>query len=145
MEELETQPEENKTVIKKSKLQKYGVMLSNLSIVCLVCCLLSVFTVIIMPLVWVLGFLLILVTLGIIFAIIPNYWSKLEGFSETINKVNKFLLKIGPYVACVGIVLAIASIVMLVLDKTNKNTKKIVITSIACVLLIVCLVLCFVN
>lgn len=145
MGELETQPEENKTIIKKSKLQKYGVMLSNLSIVCLVCCLLSVFTVIIMPLVWLLGFLLILVTLGIIFAIIPNYWSKLEGFSETINKVNKFLLKIGPYIACVGIALAIASIVMLVLDKTNKNTKKIVVTLIACVLLIVCLVLCFVN
>lgn len=143
--EEENSAQDKPTQTKSSKLRKFGVLFSNLSIVCLVFCVLALFTVILLPIIWLLGFMLIIVTVGFIFAIFPDYWSKLEGLTNTMNTLGEILLKIGPYVAGAGIAMSILAIVLLALDKNKKNTGKIVSTVIVCVLLVVSLIMCFIK
>lgn len=145
MEEIKPTDEKTQTKAKKSKMKKFGTLFSSLSIVCLAFCVLALFAVVLLPIVWLLGFMLIIVTVGFIFAIIPDYWSKLEGLSNTMNTLGTVLVKVGPYVASAGIALSIISIVLLMLDKSGKNVGKIVSTSIVGVLLVVSLILCFIK
>lgn len=123
-----------------SKLEKWGGVFSKFVIICLILGSLAFASIILLPLVWLLGFLLILVTLGFIFALIPGYWSKLTGFGDTINKIGDFFLRVGPYVAGAGIAFCIMAILCFSLDKNKKHVKKIVLLSISLVLFIVGLI-----
>ncbi len=120
----------------KSTLARFGNLFFVLSILCVVACCLAFATVIIMPIVWLLGFFLIIITIGFIFAIIPGYWSKLNGLANAMDKVADLFLKIGPYVAGVGIALGVGSILCLAFDKSKKHTGKIVAVSITTALLV---------
>lgn len=126
---------------KSSTLAKFGNFFFVLAIICVVACCLAFATVIIMPIIWLLGFFLIIITIGFIFAIIPGYWSKLNGLANAMDKVADLFLKIGPYVAGVGITLGVGAIVCLALDKSKKHTGKIIAVSITTAVLIAGLVL----
>lgn len=84
-------------------------------------------------------------TLGFIFALIPGYWSKLTGFGDTINKIGDFFLRVGPYIAGVGIGFCVMAILCYALDKNKKHVKKIVLLSISLVVLVAGLVLILIK
>ncbi len=130
---------------KSTALGKIGNLLFVLAIICAVACGLAFASIIIMPIIWIIGFFLIIITFGLIFKLIPGYWSKLAKFSNIMNDVGNFFLKVGPYVAGVGIALGVGAIVCLAFDKSKKHTGKIVATSIITILLIAALVLILVN
>lgn len=145
MEELQNDNQILSQQSERKWLRTVGVILSNLAIACLICCGMAFATIIILPIVWLLGFCLIIVTIGAILALIPNYWSKLLGLSDVINKFGIWMLKIGPYVAGAGIGFACISILLLALQKNKKNKGRIIATSIVCVFLIVGLILCIIE
>lgn len=118
-------------------LTRLGVILSNLSIVMLVISLSSIVTVIATMFTLIIGFMLMIVSVGVVFAIIPDYWQRLISSAEFIGKVNEVIFKIWPAITIVGIVSAVASIICLCFDKTRNHIVRIVVSGvvIACIVI----------
>ena len=118
-------------------LTRLGIIFSNLSIICVVYCLGSVLTTILSALAIMLGFMLMIVSVGLIFIFIPNYWQLLMHNTDVIGVVNEFLIKTWPIVAIVGVCSAVASILCLCFDKTRNHIPRIVISSVMLGIIIV--------
>ncbi len=117
-------------------MTRLGVILSNISIVCLVICFFSVVSVIAYGLMFVLGLALIVLTLGIIFVVIPDYWNKLLASGEVFGKLAEAVFAAAPYLAGIGIACAAASIVLLLTDKHRSHTGRIVISSVILIIIV---------
>lgn len=118
-------------------LTRLGVILSNLSIVALAISLSSIVTVVATMFTMIFGFMLMIISVGTVFIIIPNYWHRLISSAEVIGKVNEVIFKIWPAITIVGIVSAVASIICLCFDKTRSHIARIVVSGvvIACIVI----------
>lgn len=118
-------------------LTRLGTILSNMAIVCVIFCMSSILSSILSVLLWILGMMLILATLGSIFALIPNYWNKLVSLMEQSSQLIEKLIKVLPYIASVGLACAIASIVLLAMDKNKKHTGRIIFSIVASIIILI--------
>lgn len=119
----------------------FGTILSNISIVTMVVGLLSLFVSVFIPLltaIWIMfWFVGIVATCGIIFLLIPNYASYLSKAGNFLSSIPyDQLTKILKICLPVGIVLAIASIVCLSMDKRNNHKGRIVFSYVTIALLV---------
>ena len=107
-----------------------GKIFSNLSIVFVVIGLASLVTVIATGLMFLFGLILIIMSLGTVFLYIPNYFDMLLSGTEFMGGVAGFLNQFWPVFTPLAIVLAGVSIVLLAMDKHERHTGRIVLSSI---------------
>lgn len=121
-------------------LTRFGVILSNISIVSLVLFICSLITPVLLAVSYALGIMLIVATLGTILIMIPNYWQLLTSFMSDSSKLLVPLVSIVPYALGVGLIASIASIICLFFDKHKSHKGRIVFGIIAIVIIIIALI-----
>lgn len=122
------------TPLEKTELKYFGVRLgkifSNLSIVFLILCLCGILSFVSLAVILTLGFALIILTIGTIFVMVPNYWDILMSASQFTAKLASFFLDKFFIFVAFAILFAILSLILLKLDKQQKHTGRIVVSLI---------------
>ncbi len=116
---------------------RFGKILSNISIVCLLLCVASIITTLISVFLIMFGIIMMICTLGLVFAIFPNYWSMLTSTGEFVGKFASFMVYAWKFLAPIGIICAILSVVFLLLDRNNKHTARIVFSVLVLISIII--------
>lgn len=129
-----------KSYIKNVYFARLGIIFFNIALGSLLMFICTMFSPILLAVLWILGFMLILISIGSIFVIIPGYWGKLTSFISNSSSFVSRLIEILPYILVVGIVASAVSIVFLFLDKNNKHKGRIIGSIIFAILLVICLV-----
>lgn len=120
---------------------RLGIILSNVAVICVLFCLSSIVSVVISWLFWVLGMVLIFVTLGIVLLVIPGYWNSLMSSGKIVANVANILLQAWPYISITGIACSVASIVLLALDRNQRHIGRIVFSSIVIGLIVIIMII----
>lgn len=134
-----------KSFYSNAYLTRLGIILSNISMVALIVSVSSFVSSFLGFIIGIIGILLIAISVGTIFIVIPNYWSRLMSFMSGVSSVLYVVIKIMPYVALVGILTAIASIIILSNDKNRNHSGRITFSAVVCILIVVALVLMLVR
>lgn len=140
-----SQTKPTKSFYTNAYLARLGIILSNISMVALIVSVSSFVSSLLALLIGILGILLIILSVGTIFVIIPNYWSRLMSFISGISSVLGVIIKIMPYVALVGVLTSIASIIILSLDKNRNHSGRITFSAIVCALIVLAFVVMLVK
>lgn len=109
---------------------RLGKIFFNVAIVSLVLCILGLFTFGIAALLFLIGVVVTIYTVGFIFVIAPNFWSTIMAGTEFTAQIADFFTQYWYIFVAITIVLSVASIVLLALDRQRKHTVKIVFASI---------------
>lgn len=107
-----------------------GKIFSNLSIALAIICIASFMSMLISVLLWVLGFFMIIISIGTIFIVFPNYLDMLKSSSNTIGNITNFLIKVFPIIIPITILLAVLSIIFLSFDKNCKHIVRLIFSSL---------------
>lgn len=131
--------------LKNIYLNHFAIILSNISIFGFVVGAIAVLSSIFVPVVTVIMqiFLVfgVLLTLGAVFAIYPNYSSLFSNLSNFIDNFPfETLLKVGIGVISISIVFSILSIIFFCLNKQQKHSNRIAIMSAMLGLLVLILI-----
>ncbi len=76
------------------------------------------------------GFMLILLTLGIILLVVPGYWDGIMSISDSSSDLLEFVAKALPIVAPIGLGVSILTLVLLCCNKHDRSVLRIVFCSI---------------
>ena len=126
---------------KGNALQKWSKALFIISIIGVCLSLFCAFSAI-LPALYFIGLILVVViTLGTIFAIDPNFGSWFTKGADISATVVPFLMGIFPIVASVVLALNIASLILLLSNKQKRSWVKIIFTIFFIILLAVLLIL----
>ncbi len=109
----------------KNFLIRLGKIFSNLSIFMLVLCLCGILSFIFTGFIFLVGIVIIIVTLGTIFAISPNYFDQLIVAMNVSSSISSFFSNNSLIFASLTILFAILSIVLLLFDKQTKHKGRI--------------------
>ncbi len=109
----------------KNFLIRLGKIFSNLSIFMLVLCLCGILSFIFTGFIFLVGIVIIIVTLGTIFAISPNYFDQLTVAMNVSSSISSFFSNNSLIFAGLTILFAILSIVLLFFDKQTKHKGRI--------------------
>lgn len=109
----------------KNFLIRLGKIFSNLSIFMLVLCLCGILSFIFTGFIFLVGIVIIIVTLGTIFAISPNYFDQLTVAMNVSSSISSFFSNNSLIFAGLTILFAILSIVLLLFDKQTKHKGRI--------------------
>ena len=82
----------------------------------------------------------IIVTVGIIFITIPNYFENLMSVVDTSSQITNFFMDNFYIFASIAILGAVISLVLLLLDRQKKHTARIVVSSVVIALSIVSII-----
>ena len=107
-----------------------GAILLNLSLAAVIFCALSLVSAILLGLIFLFGFILIILSLGIVFAVIPDYWQKLLGMAEIMGSVSGALALAAPYICPAAAVCALLGAILLCLDRYKRHTVRVVVAVI---------------
>ena len=122
------------TPLEKTELKYFvvrlGKIFSNLSIVFLILCLCGILSFVSLAVILTFGFALIILTIGTIFVMVPNYWDILMTASQFTAKLASFFLDKFFIFVAFTILFAILSLILLKLDKQQKHTGRIVVSLI---------------
>lgn len=99
---------------------RLGKIFFNLSIIFLVFCLCGILSFISTALTIIVGLLVIIITLGTIFVINPDFWDGFMSAVDISSNVSNFFLSNLYIFAGLSISLAVASLILLSRDKTKK-------------------------
>ena len=112
-----------------SFLTRLGKIFSNISIVALLLCLAGILSFVSTAIILLIGLALILLTIGVIFLYIPDYFEKLMKVSNISAQVSAFFMQNFAWFAVVSIIGAVVSLILLSLDRTTRHTGRIVLSS----------------
>lgn len=122
------------TPLEKTELKYFvvrlGKIFSNLSIVFLILCLCGILSFVSLAVILMVGLALIILTVGTIFVMVPNYWDILMSASQFTAKLSSFFLDKFFIFVAFAILFAILSLILLKLDKQQKHTGRIVVSLI---------------
>lgn len=113
----------------KNFLVRLGKIFSNISIFALVLCFCGILSFIATAFILLIGFIIILLSIGTIFAVVPNYFDILMSASKISANISDFFLQNFYIFVSIAVIGAIASLVLLLLDKKTKHTARIVVSS----------------
>lgn len=116
---------------------RLGKISFNLSIIFLVFCLCGILSFISTALIIIVGLLVIIITLGTIFVINPDFWDGFMSAVDISSNVSNFFLNNLYIFAGLSISLAVASLILLSRDKTEKHTGRITTSVIIIILSII--------
>ena len=124
----------------KEFLIRLGKIFSNISILALLVCFSGILSFVATAFILLIGLVVIILSIGTIFAIVPNYFDILMSTSEVSAKISAFFLGNFYIFASIAIIGAILSFVLLLLDKRTKHTARIVISSIVIAIVIITII-----
>ena len=116
---------------------RLGKIFSNLSIIFLILCFAGVLSFVSTAFILLIGFTLIIMTLGTIFVLVPNYWDGLTNASQISSKISMFFLENSILFISLAIGFAVISLIFLLLDKRERPVARIVISSIIIVIALI--------
>ena len=125
----------------KCFLIRLGKIFSNISIFSLILCFCGILSFVATAFILLIGLTIILLSIGTIFIVVPNYFEIIMSASQISAKISAFFLEISAKISAfflenfyifvsVAIVGSILSLVLLLLDKRTKHTARIVVSSI---------------
>ncbi len=121
-------------------VNRLGTIISNLSLVATCLLPLCIFSVFIPIFYYIMLFMMVIFTLGLVFLTIPNFgsWFTFGGsMMEVISKVTGHAL---PVLIALSLGGAIVSMVLLLLDKNNRQWGRIGISIALCVIVLIVLI-----
>ena len=124
----------------KEFLIRLGKIFSNISILALLLCISGILSFVATAFILLIGLVVIILSVGTIFAIVPNYFDILMSTSEVSVKISAFFLENFYIFASIAIIGAILSLVLLLLDKRTKHIARIVISSIVIAIVIIAII-----
>ena len=124
----------------KEFLIRLGKIFSNISILALLLCFSGILSFAATAFILLIGFVVIILSIGTIFAFVPNYFDILMSTSEVSVKISAFFLENFYIFASIAIIGAILSLVLLLLDKRTKHIGRIVISSIVIAIVIIVII-----
>ena len=124
----------------KEFLIRLGKIFSNISILALILCFSGILSFVATAFILLIGLVVIILSIGTIFVIVPNYFDILMSTSEVSAKISAFFLENFYIFASIAIIGAILSLVLLLLDKRTKHIGRIVISSIVIVIVIIAII-----
>ena len=124
----------------KEFLIRLGKIFSNISILALLLCFSGILSFVATAFILLIGLVIIILSIGTIFVIVPNYFDVLMSTSEVSAKISSFFLENFYIFAVIAILGAILSLVLLLLDKRTKHIGRIVISSIVIAIVIIAII-----
>ena len=124
----------------KEFLIRLGKIFSNISILALLLCISGILSFAATAFILLIGLAIIILSVGTIFVIVPNYFDILMSTSEVSAKISAFFLENFYIFASIAIIGAILSLVLLLLDKRTKHIGRIVISSIVIAIVILVII-----
>ena len=124
----------------KEFLIRLGKIFSNISILALLLCFSGILSFVATAFILLIGLVVIILSIGTIFAFVPNYFDILMSTSEVSVKISAFFLENFYIFASIAIIGAILSLVLLLLDKRTKHIGRIVISSIVVAIVIIAII-----
>ena len=124
----------------KEFLIRLGKIFSNISILALLLCFSGILSFVATAFILLIGLVVIILSIGTIFAFVPNYFDILMSTSEVSAKISAFFLENFYIFASIAIIGAILSLVLLLLDKRTKHIGRIVISSIVIAIVIIAII-----
>lgn len=124
----------------KEFLIRLGKIFSNISILALLFCFCGILSFAATAFILLMGFVVIILSIGTIFAFVPNYFDILMSTSEVSVKISAFFLENFYIFASIAIVGAVLSLILLLLDKRNKHIARIVISSVVIAVVIITII-----
>lgn len=124
----------------KEFLIRLGKIFSNISILALLVCFSGILSFVATAFILLIGLVVIILSIGTIFAIVPNYFDILMSTSEVSAKISAFFLGNFYIFASIAIIGATLSLVLLLLDKRTKHTARIIISSIVIAIVIITII-----
>ena len=124
----------------KEFLIRLGKIFSNISILALLLCFSGILSFAATAFILLIGLVVIILSIGTIFAIVPNYFDILMSTSEVSVKISAFFLENFYIFASIAIVGAVLSLILLLLDKRNKHIARIVISSVVIAIVIITII-----
>ena len=106
----------------KEFLIRLGKIFSNISILALLLCFSGILSFVATAFILLIGLVIIILSIGTIFIMVPNYLDILMSTSEVSVKISAFFLENFYIFASIAIIGAILSLVLLLLDK-NKTYR----------------------
>lgn len=120
-----------KSQIIRRYLAHLGIILCHLSILGIGLIVGTFFAGLLSVFIFLLGLIIIVGTLGIVFLVIPDYWSKLTGVMDTMSNIMETSANLVPTIAIISAVCCVASIVLTALDiKWEKARTRLIISSV---------------
>ncbi len=124
----------------KCFLIRLGKIFSNISIFSLILCFCGILSFVATAFILLIGLTIILLTIGTIFIVVPNYFEIIMSASQISAKISAFFLENFYIFVSIAIVGAILSLVLLLLDKRTKHTARIVVSSIVIAVAIITII-----
>ena len=124
----------------KEFLIRLGKIFSNISILALLLCFSGILSFVATAFILLIGFVVIILSIGTIFVFVPNYFDILMSTSKVSLKISAFFLENFYIFASIAIIGAILSLVLLLLDKRTKHIGRIVISSIVIAIVIIAII-----
>ena len=121
-------------------LIRLGKIFSNISILSLILCFCGVISFAATAFILLIGLTIILLSIGTIFIVVPNYFEIIMSASQISAKISAFFLENFYIFVSVAIVGSIVSLVLLLLDKRTKHTARIVVSSIVIAVAIITII-----
>lgn len=138
MQNLNTSP------LLKNDLREFSIRLgkifSNISILGLLLCFSGILSFVATAFILLIGLVIIILSIGTIFVLVPNYFDILMSTSEVSVKISAFFLENFYIFASIAIVGAVLSLILLLLDKRNKHIARIVISSVVIAVVIITII-----
>ena len=124
----------------KCFLIRLGKIFSNISIFSLILCFCGILSFVATAFILLIGLTIILLSIGTIFIVVPNYFEIIMSASQISAKISAFFLENFYIFVSVAIVGSILSLVLLLLDKQTKHTGRIVVSSIVIAIAIITII-----
>lgn len=124
----------------KCFLIRLGKIFSNISIFSLILCFCGILSFVATAFILLIGLTIILLTIGTIFIVVPNYFEIITSASQISASISGFFLQNFYIFASIAIVGSILSLVLLLLDKRTKHTGRIVVSSIVIAIVVITII-----
>ena len=124
----------------KCFLIRLGKIFSNISIFSLILCFCGILSFVATAFILLIGLTIILLSIGTIFIVVPNYFEIIMSASKISASISGFFLQNFYIFASIAIVGSILSLVLLLLDKRTKHTGRIVVSSIVIAIVVITII-----
>lgn len=121
-------------------LIRLGKIFSNMSIVLVLLCLCGIFSFVGTAIVILICVYIIIITVGTIFIINPDFFSLFTNVVEVTGEISIFFLENFYIFAGLTIATSILSLILLVLDRRTKHVARIVLSSVVLAVALICLI-----
>ncbi len=129
----------------KNFLVRLGKIFSNIAILGLILSSAGIMSFVALAFTFIFGFLLIVMSLGTIFILVPNFSDIWLSVADTSSKIASFFMQNFYIFAGITIVFSILSFVLLIADRQSKHTARLVISGVIIAILLIFIVVALVG